>query len=251
MSTSAPKTYYVLFHQAVPQGITVTEKPLLTREMGQSDTWQVTEFVSAPAAMESDITARAWILNTLQQAEATVPVSVTSTPPPPQLGTLGSWPSALHPDTTTDVRFTIAVSGSSLPASLDLEQEISGSWQVIGTLTDSGQDGDVQAGDGIYGGMVGVSLPHEGALVFRAVAPTGTSAPYALTVTSFPIGAAPTRPGRSSRSPPARGWWGTVSLSGSARYNWLHLHRPQSHRRYRGQFPRGRQGLPRGDPHRR
>ena len=111
LSTSAPKKYYVLFHQAVPEGITITEQPLLTREMNQAGTWRVTEFVSAPAAMESDITARAWILNTLQQAEATVPVSVTPTPPPPQLGILRSWPPALGLDTPTDVSFTIAVSG--------------------------------------------------------------------------------------------------------------------------------------------
>ena len=194
LSTSAPKTYYVLFHQWFPQGIDITEQPLLTREMDQSGTWQVSEYVSASAEMESDITARAWILNTLQQAEATVPVSVTSTPPPPRLGNLGSWPPAVHPNISTDVRFTIAVSGSSLPESLTLEQEIPGGWQSIATLTDNGQDGDDQAGDAIYGGMVALTASDEEALVFRAVSPTGTSAPYALTVTPFPIGAAPTDP---------------------------------------------------------
>ena len=199
LSTSAPKKYYVLFHQAVPEGITITEQPLLTREMDQSGTWYVTEFVNAPAETTTEITARAWILNTLQRAETTVPFSVTSTPPPPRLGNLGSWPPAVHPNMPTDVRFTIALSGSSLPASLTLEQQdFNGEWHGFDPpiiIADNGQDGDIQAGDAIYGGMVSpITAPNEEALVFRAVSSTGTSAPYTLTVTPFPIGAAPTDP---------------------------------------------------------
>ena len=179
LSTSAPKKYYVLFHQAVPEGITVTEKPLLTREMNQSDTWHVTEFATAPAAMTGDITARAWILNTLQQAETAVHVSVTSTPPALSVDTLRSWPPALELNTPTDVSFTIAVRGSSLPASLTLQkQNASGGWDDFGVLTDSGQDGDVHAGDGIYGRMVEDLIASiEGTLVFRAVSPREGKAP--------------------------------------------------------------------------
>ena len=132
LSTSAPKKYYVLFHQAVPEGVTITEQSLLTREINRSDTWQVTEFVTSPEAMTGEITARAWILNTLQQAEVTVPLSVTTTPPPPQLSILGSSPDALQATMETPVRFTIAVSGFPLPQDLSLEQQdISGQWQLV------------------------------------------------------------------------------------------------------------------------
>ena len=195
LSTSAPKKYYVLFHQAVPQGITITEQPLLTREMDQSGTWYVTEFVNAPAETTTEITARAWILNTLQRAETTVPVSVTSTPPPPRLGNLGSQPSGLWPSTTTDVQFTIALSGSSLPENITLQKQVSGAWVDVGTLTDKGQNGDVQAGDAIYGGVVTLAAP-EGTLVFRATSPStgGVSPEYTLTVTPFPTGPAPRIP---------------------------------------------------------
>jgi uncharacterized delta-60 repeat protein len=191
LSTSAPKTYYVLFHQWVPQDVSVTEVPR-GWETNQATTWLVTEQVTAPAAMTAEIKAKAWILNTLQEAEVTVPVSVTSAPPPPQFGTLGSWPSAIHP-TPTEIRFTIAMSGSSLPGSLALQQQISGTWSDIATLTDNGQNGDVRAGDAIYGGMATLTAT-QGTLVFRAVSSTGVSGPYTLTVTPFPIGPAPTDP---------------------------------------------------------
>jgi len=59
VSTSAPKKYYVLFHQAVPEGVIITEQPLLTRQINRSDTWQVAEYVSAPGATTGEITARA------------------------------------------------------------------------------------------------------------------------------------------------------------------------------------------------
>jgi alpha-tubulin suppressor-like RCC1 family protein len=197
LSTSAPKKYYVLFHQTVPKGITVTENSFLTREISRSDTWQVSEYVSAPAAMSSQITARAWILNTLQQAETTVPVTVTPGPPPPQLGTLGSWPDALQVGVEATVRFSIPISGT-LPASLTLEQQdINRQWHPLVpsvTLTDSGPPGDIQAGDALYGGVATLTPSSEGTLLFRASSPTGASAPYTLTVipSSFPIGAAPT-----------------------------------------------------------
>ena len=179
----------------------MTEKPLLAREISRSDTWQVSQFVTAPAATTGEITAKAWILNTLQQAEATVPVSVTSSPPPAQLGALGSLPDALQVGIETPVHFNIPVSGSSLPASLTLEQEnTNGQWQpvmkpgkVTGTLTDSGANGDIQAGDGIYGGTATFTPLSEGTLVFRASSLPQTQAPPTPSRCSpFPIGAAPT-----------------------------------------------------------
>jgi uncharacterized delta-60 repeat protein len=192
LSTSAPKPYYVLFHQWVPEGITATEVPR-GWETNRTTTWLVTEQITASAGMTAEIRVKAWILNTLQEAEVTVPVSVSATTPPPTLGTLGSWPSALHPNTSTDVRFTISMNGSSLPESLILQQQVSGTWANIGTLTDNGQNGDTKAGDAIYGGIAPLTAP-EGILVFRAFSSTGVSDPYTLTVTPFPIGPAPTLP---------------------------------------------------------
>jgi uncharacterized delta-60 repeat protein len=191
LSTSASKPYHVTFSQTNPAGFTVTGGAS-GWETSTNATWLVAEEVQGTTS--GSITVSASIPETTQTASLTVPVSVTSSPPPPQLGTLGSWPDALQVGVEATVRFSIAVSGSSLSGNLTLEQQTGGTWQPIATLTDSGPPGDIQAGDAIYGGTASFTPVSEGTLVFRAVSSTGESVPYALTVisSSFPIGAAPT-----------------------------------------------------------
>jgi hypothetical protein len=76
LSTSAPKNYYVLFHQWVPEGVTATPDAPLGWETSEATTWTVTQDVTVSAPMASEIKAGAWIINTLQGAEVTVPIQV-------------------------------------------------------------------------------------------------------------------------------------------------------------------------------
>jgi hypothetical protein len=76
LSTSAPKNYYVLFHEWIPAGVNATPDAPLGWETSEAKTWTVTRNITVPAAMASEIKAGAWILNTFQWAEVTVPIEV-------------------------------------------------------------------------------------------------------------------------------------------------------------------------------
>jgi hypothetical protein len=76
LSTSAPKPYYVLFHQWTPVGVTVMPDAPLGWQTSEANTWTVTQDVTVPAAMTSEIKAGVWLLNTLQEAHVTVPIEV-------------------------------------------------------------------------------------------------------------------------------------------------------------------------------
>jgi hypothetical protein len=76
LSTSAPQPYYILFHQWIPAGITVIPDAPLGWETSEANTWTVTQDVTVPAATTSEIRAGAWLLNTLQKAQVTVPIEV-------------------------------------------------------------------------------------------------------------------------------------------------------------------------------
>jgi hypothetical protein len=80
LSTSAPKNYYVLFHEWIPAGVTATPDAPLGWETSEAKTWTVTRNIMVPAAMASEIKAGAWILNTFQWAEVTVPIDVLAAP---------------------------------------------------------------------------------------------------------------------------------------------------------------------------
>ena len=74
LSTSAPKTYYVLFHQWIPEGVAVTPDAPLGWSTSEAKTWSVTQDITVPEGLASEIRAKAWLLNTLQEAEVTVPI---------------------------------------------------------------------------------------------------------------------------------------------------------------------------------
>jgi hypothetical protein len=76
LSTSVPKNYYVLFHERIPAGVTATPDAPLGWETSEAKTWTVTQDVTVSAPMASEIKAGAWILNTFQGAEVTVPIEV-------------------------------------------------------------------------------------------------------------------------------------------------------------------------------
>ena len=78
LSTSIPKSYYVLFHQWLPEGVFVDQAAPFGWTASDAQVWKVDQNVIAPLSIGSDIRAKAWLFNTLQEAEVTVPIDSTA-----------------------------------------------------------------------------------------------------------------------------------------------------------------------------
>ncbi|HYP28037.1 MAG TPA: S8 family serine peptidase [Blastocatellia bacterium] len=103
-------------------------------------------------------------------------------------------PSGVHPGVLTPVTFNLVIAQFKVaPDEVSLLRVDGEASSVAGTLRDDGNDGDLQANDGIYSGTVFVNAPEEGKLLFKAsaafpgVSQERVSDALALVVTSLPI----------------------------------------------------------------
>lgn len=118
-----------------------------------------------------------------------------------QLHSLGAEPDGILAKTSTDVLFTLLLTGTkNLPDRIQLQQidEKGYLLRTVGFLMDNGKDRDLSCKDGIYSGVFFISSYTEGKLYYRAQFRYDgweyLSCPYSLTVTSFPIGPLPSDP---------------------------------------------------------
>lgn len=118
-----------------------------------------------------------------------------------QLHLLGAEPDGLLAKTSTDILFTVLLTGTETPPEkLQLQQveEKGNLIQAYGYLVDTGKEGDLSPKDGIYSRVFSISSDKEGKLYYRAQfrysAQEYLSGTCSLTVTSFPIGPAPSDP---------------------------------------------------------
>ena len=118
-----------------------------------------------------------------------------------QLHSLGAEPDGILAKTTTDVLFTVLLTGAETPPDrIQLQQtdEKGNLLRTLGFLMDNGKVEDLSCKDGIYSGAFSITSNSEVKLYYRAQFRYGgreyLSCPYSLTVTSFPIGPLPSDP---------------------------------------------------------
>jgi len=138
-------------------------------------------------------------------ASLDLPVSVLPPPEVPVVSPLSADPGAINAGKTTDVAFSVAVTGtSSPPVGFEIRRTdaegipIGG---VVGELRDDGASPDLVAGDGVFSGLTAVSPDvSETVRYFRAFEIVGVAGGgletgvLALPVTPFPVGTSPSDP---------------------------------------------------------
>lgn len=110
----------------------------------------------------------------------------------------GAEPDGIDPKLSTDVTFTVLLTGAQVPpAKVQLEQvdKEGNVISLLGDLMDDGTNGDIELGDGIYSGIFQIRSETVGILYYRTRASYEgrdyISENCSLTVTTFPVGPAP------------------------------------------------------------
>lgn len=104
----------------------------------------------------------------------------------------GADPDGLQLNTTTEVKFSALVTGTSTVSELTLTEvdENGNPVQILGNLRDDGLNGDFLAGDGVYAGTFSITTTVEGTLYFQSSFSLGsqlfTSPQTTIEVTPFP-----------------------------------------------------------------
>lgn len=193
VSASDSTSRLVSVLQSVPSGLTVTPPITTSFIAGGSFTQLDNQTVRGlqVGTFTVTITASSSGLNT---ATGTLTVNVVQELDPLVLTIPGTIPSALPVNSNTSVLFSVIATGSSTstpPATITIEGVGN---PLILTVTDDGQNGDLDAGDMTYTGEAFVDsngLSPGQCLSFRAKSGSVTSDVYQLCATSLPIEPAP------------------------------------------------------------
>lgn len=192
VTSSTNTTRVVALEQSVPSGLSVS--PAITGSFTATGSFTQldNQTVRANAIGTYMVTTTATSTG-LPPVTGSLTVKVVAAIDPLQLSIPGTIPTALPPNASTSVLFSVVASGGPTPAVPTISVEGVGHSFLL-TVTDDGGGADMNAGDLVYAasGTVNTTGMSPGqCLSFRAVSGATVSTPYQLCVSSLPEQPAP------------------------------------------------------------